>query len=113
MPHYGSIKSESLYAEPHLVGKISLCFATCIAQIRLGYPVLFNRGNWFKLGQNLDLPCRFCGETESLYHMIEACPGYTDDRKLFMPEMEENSDILVYLFGPEGSIDRHGNVYFF
>ena len=101
MPHYGELKNPSVRVEPYLQNKLPKHLATLTAQLRLGYPAIFTSGRWLTLGAPNEKPCPRCGEAESLYHIVEWCPGYAMERDSMLPELGQSETDILSLLDPE------------
>jgi len=112
MPHYHNLKNPETLIEPYLKQRLPRYLASCMAQVRLGYPTLCNKGQWHKLGSWNGDPCRFCGLPESLLHLLEECAGYDCPRKKYLGEISSSCNVLDLLQGPNW-IHVLRNVYFF
>jgi len=111
MPHYCGIKRHDVLVEPYLQN-LPKYLATCMAQIRLGYPILYNKGHWHKLGSLTDDPCRFCGMKESLNHILEECAGYNPTRVKYLEHMTSFSNALD-LLQCQNWTQELSNIYYF
>jgi len=61
---------------------------TLIIQLRLGYNTVFVKGEWHDLSPiGNPTMCKFCGQKNSLHHLVDKCTNFQPIRNKLLPEI--------------------------
>jgi hypothetical protein len=93
IPHYADMK-HGYGAELYLQNNYPSYLVTCIAQTRLNYSIIYNKGSWHDLGMFEEVICRFCGEWDSFSHLF-SCTHLSSLRAQLTPSSDPNNTLNI------------------
>jgi len=107
VPHYQYIVN-GLKAEKYLQKNLPNYIVTCIAQLRLNYSIIYNKGAWYDLGMFEQTMCVYCGGSNSLAHLFE-CQSNSEEKNKYLP----NCSDFIGLVHKNIKIHDYNNLYYF
>ena len=81
MSHYSNLLDSHYGAKFYLTKNLPFYIVTCIAQTKLNYSIIYNRGTWHNLGMSDSVTCSFCGDVDSFPHIF-TCPHTSNNLPL-------------------------------
>ena|SRR5438105_4117356 len=105
IPHYSAIKGHVNREDNFNKNNLGIC--RVIAQLRLNASRIFVDGRSTKF----DDFCKYCGQSESLEHMCNDCPGYKLVRERYLVHL--NFDVLSYISDTNQLKTKCRNVFLF
>jgi len=107
IPHLPNIVNGAK-TEAYLHRNLPSYLVTCIAQVRLNYSIIFNKGTWYNFGMFDNRMCTSCGELDSFSHLLH-CSSNRDLKAKYLP----NCDDLIGLVSARFRIKDCSNIYYF